>query len=370
VKAKAHTGELVVKRGWRTAFIVLLALNLGLVLLGGVAYWQQRHRTKNGAPDFLALPQVSLPGNGMYLAIGDSYSAGEGLGPFLAGTQDLDQGGDRCHQSPLAYPRLLDVPGHPLEFRACSGALIRNVFDVIQEHSGTPDSQGLQIGPTQLHAGQLNDASLITLSISGNDMKFANVLTFCATHAHCMDDRYQGCPTLDTCVEAQLEKVVADLGSLFIHLRDVAGAQSRILVIGYPALFPEALPPVWSLQYKDCQLLHLWDTSERSAIRDFGLELDNNIREQAKASGLEYLDSFRYFSGHEACTSSPWMNYVNAAGGRDVQDGSFHPNAAGQAMFARMIACHLEFNSTVQEANIQQDQDQVDACVAKGAVKD
>src|SRR4051812_3176431 len=74
--------------------------------------------------------QVMLSSPGRYVALGDSYSAGEGLPPYVTGTENVPEG-DRCHRSDFGYPEQLKIveldeagakkPVTP-EFRACSGA--------------------------------------------------------------------------------------------------------------------------------------------------------------------------------------------------------------------------------------------------------
>jgi lysophospholipase L1-like esterase len=250
-----------------------------------------------------------------------------------------------------------------LVFRACSGALISNVFDVEQVHEGVPDSEGLQIGADQLGPnGKLDQkVSLITVTIGGNDMQFADVLSFCARRSQCMDDMFGICGSLRTCIESNLQSVDADLKHFFEELRSVAGPKVRIVALGYPALFPG------SLRYRDCELIRAWDPSERTAIRAFGARLDETIAQNAMAVGADYLNTFRYFSGHEPCTPVPWLNYVNLPGGDTIVDGSFHPNALGQAMMARMVACQLVTYPTAAEAAAAAENDLVAACVAQGA---
>ena len=111
-----------------------------------------------------------------YVALGDSYASGEGVEPFLPGTNRA-QPENRCHRSTLAYSRLLgDAAGVPARRTswACSGARIGNFFP----------GQG-QWG----EAGQLEhldaDTRLVTLSVGGNDLQFAAVLGSCFTLRSC-----------------------------------------------------------------------------------------------------------------------------------------------------------------------------------------
>src|SRR5687768_3136073 len=70
---------------------------------------------------------------GQYVALGDSYSAGEGLTPYKPGTQDRDDGGNRCHRSNHAYPVKVGaaLAVEPV-FVACSGAEAQHLFDSVQ----------------------------------------------------------------------------------------------------------------------------------------------------------------------------------------------------------------------------------------------
>jgi lysophospholipase L1-like esterase len=109
---------------------------------------------------------LPAPGSGgapiAYVALGDSYSAGEGLAPFLPGTATSS---DRCHRSPRSYPEfersLLGVSTfHDI---ACSGATTVNI------------DAGTQHAPERLpQADQapVNHADLVTLTTGGNDIDF------------------------------------------------------------------------------------------------------------------------------------------------------------------------------------------------------
>ena len=61
-----------------------------------------------------------------YVALGNSYSSGEGNPDFITGT---DGPYDYCHRSTKAYPQILsDDLGLQLKFYACSGAITDNVL--------------------------------------------------------------------------------------------------------------------------------------------------------------------------------------------------------------------------------------------------
>ncbi|MDQ3154030.1 MAG: hypothetical protein M3R63_20705 [Actinomycetota bacterium] len=75
-----------------------------------------------------------------YVAMGDSFSSGEGNAPFEAGT---DTSSNTCHRSPLAYPRLLqnDLNLGSTAFVACSGAVSDYIInDYNQENVELPQA--------------------------------------------------------------------------------------------------------------------------------------------------------------------------------------------------------------------------------------
>src|SRR3954471_10757038 len=100
-----------------------------------------------------------------YVALGDSYSSGEGNPPF-------DAGSGQCHRSPAAWPRMIarQDPGIDMAAHiACSGA---TSTPLRRRHNGEPP---------QLR--QLRDldqpADLVTITIGGNDIGFGPVLADC-----------------------------------------------------------------------------------------------------------------------------------------------------------------------------------------------
>ncbi len=93
-----------------------------------------------------------------YIALGDSYSSGEGLAPYLAGSGS-------CDRSPEAYPeivtrRLRDVT---LRFFACSGATIGQITG--------------QVASAPL--SDLRRATLTTVTAGGNDLPFSGLISAC-----------------------------------------------------------------------------------------------------------------------------------------------------------------------------------------------
>src|SRR5437763_5750077 len=65
-----------------------------------------------------------------YVALGDSYASGEANPPFDKGTAVPGRGGDDCHRSSKAYPRVLKVNNRlNVVHKACSGAVTQDILD-------------------------------------------------------------------------------------------------------------------------------------------------------------------------------------------------------------------------------------------------
>jgi hypothetical protein len=328
------------KRGWPwwvPVWALAIPLFVGLVgglLIGGLVFGEE-------GVDLGPVP-IDLGGPSRYVALGDSYSAGEGLAPFEETTRDIDEGGDRCHRSlSFAYARLFEfVWPTTRNFRACSGAIVANVFDEVQEHSGVANDQGLQVEPGI--AGE--DVLLVTVTMGGNDVNFAKVLSFCFSQEPCPDLAYKDGMTLRDWAAARLEQLKTDLLGLYPRLRQ-AFPSARILVLGYPSLFPLKAPPLYKEHGVLCTaLFRRWTLSEREAIRDWGFNLNRVIQEatQAANSDIEFIDIASYFAGHEPCSAGgEWVRFIGLIN-RAVRDGSFHPLREGQAMMARIVSCYLD----------------------------
>ena len=277
---------------------------------------------------------------GRYVALGDSYSAGEGLPPYETGTEDTEKGGDRCHRSDdYAYPLLLTfVHETEPQFRACSGAIVDNVFGVIQEHGGEENRQGLQVADG---IGG-DDVTLVTISMGGNDLGFAEVLKFCFRKPTCTTLPYDGEETLERWINVHLDQIRSSLSSLYSRLEE-GFPRARILALGYPALFPEAAPPVSKPQDVLCRAIFAgWKADERDAIREWGFRLNGIVELAATGAGAEYVDISSHFAGHEPCgAAGEWVRLTDQPTRVDT-DALFHPLRDGQAMMARIVSCHVE----------------------------
>ena len=118
-----------------------------------------------------------------YVALGDSYASGEGDSPdsvFLPGTHGPSkQGSTGCHRSPNGWAetvaKLPFLSGQPFDFVACSGAVIKDLYDA---NGGYYKSIG-EYEPPQIFSVDSRATKLATLSIGGNNVGFSDIVKAC-----------------------------------------------------------------------------------------------------------------------------------------------------------------------------------------------
>ena len=251
----------------------------------------------------LATPATHAAEDGYFMALGDSYSSGEGVEPY-----DPDSG--NCHRSAGAYPSLAagQDPAGAWTYRsvACSGATT--------DDTNRPDASG------QIHQVEETAAGvrLVTVTIGGNDARFADMLRRCALGS-------TPCTEKNDDEEAWIENEVRPrLQTTYAKLR-AAAPKARMVVLTYPHIFQTE---------RHCSAEPGMQNDEKAWMRDRTDQLDDIIEEEAKAAELDVLDVRDAFSGHEICTPEPW-----ASGWGDP--GPFHPNATGHEVLARSLVDFL-----------------------------
>ena len=271
-----------------------------------------------------------------YAALGDSYSSGEGVPPYLDPTDTLLSG---CHRSTRAYSTLLQRPGdfEPLasqlgidfDFYACSGAVVNNVSASGAGQNGEPP----QLAPSNNVDGSRD---LITMTISGNDIEFVKIAGYCFVVEEC--DTFRPFePVSDLTVRevaaALLARAQTRLSSLIQELRN-ATPNATTLLAGYPIL----------VSGRECDAARVFGTnlllsaSEQQWLRDFNQDLNTMIQATAATTGVHYVDIEDHFAGHEVCgVEDDWIAGLRAP---DIKT-SFHPTARGQREYARVLNDYL-----------------------------
>ena len=288
---------LVSRRGSRRVALVLTALCLATV----------------------AAPAQAQSAPPRYVALGDSYTAGEGLDPYLPGS---DTAANQCHRSPLSHPALVRPEGSAPELTllACSGAAIANVMP------GGPAQW--DEGAAQLDRGALDAATaLVTITIGGNDAQFTPTLQQCAFR-NCLGLRVDDLPFPEW-LSRRIDALAEPLAGVYTAVADRAPA-ARVLVMGYPNLFPATVAE------QSCWSLFPWNPGEQAFIRDATAHLER-VSAAAVATvaatgrNVAFVPMTGRFAGHEACgTAGEWISGPRL----DELEQSFHPLAEGQAAFA------------------------------------
>ena len=289
------------------AAVLVAVLGAGLLTATGAA----ASAPPGGTPD---------RGNATYVAMGDSFAAGNGTG-----VPDLDP---TCRRSSLAYAPLVaaERPRTDLRFVACSGA---DTGEVLDNQMSSLD----------------RGTDFVTLSVGGNDVGFGPVANICVvgTEAECLGLAAQASVAADVQLPGRLDAVYAAVGD---RVR-----KAEVVVVGYPRFFAEDFIP--------CPNAFGVTAGEAAALNVLTDTLNAVIADRATAAGFTYLSPVEAFTGHDMCASDPWVNgvlvngvpvnssLVNGVPFPSVLD-AYHPSTAGYSKgYAPLIAAELQRQPSV-----------------------
>jgi lysophospholipase L1-like esterase len=257
------------------------------------------------------------------LALGDSFSSGEGGGDYDPSTNSDT---NTCDRSPHAWPRLVAHLRRltPLHSLACSGAVIDDVLT--GRASKEPERRLSQVGRIQ------GDPDLITLTIGGNDTGFASVVRACVSF-DCVAKYHK--PNGDL-IDQKIAAVARRLPEVYEAIRHAA-PRARLLVVDYPKLFPTSgrKHPV-----ENCSAGGQISVAEADYLNAKAEELDVAIIAVAKRLNIDVVDVSNAFAGGELrCTGSTYMNPLRVS--EEAFSASFHPNATGYERLAHVVSERL-----------------------------
>ena len=222
-----------------------------------------------------------------YLAVGDSYSSGQGFSSSFQG----------CTVDSRAWPNFVVAPGQTspiwkngfLDQNACSGATSADVLGQLD----------------QVPAG----VDLITVTVGANDIGLANLMTACH---------------VGSCVSAlhdvDTETILPGVESVLAKAR-ATGA--TVVLATYPNLFAR---------------LSSVSSSERSAGVSLMRRLNASLEVAGRRAGVHVVDAEAAFAGHEPCGApcpDAWVKDLT------FTSTSYHLNAAGEAAYAALVSDHL-----------------------------
>ncbi|RNL83450.1 SGNH/GDSL hydrolase family protein [Halostreptopolyspora alba] len=296
--------------------------------LGGCPTQEPRDTGPEDSGRLLRMPPEDAATWGNYVALGDSYSSGDGAGDYAPGT---DENG--CWRSANAYPELIaddtDFAGE-LGFFACSGQRGHAMLDSL-------DSADSQIGRITEHT------SLVTIGIGGNDLGFTSVLRTCMMRVPLLDSG--NCVGQESDIDKRMDKFDDTVDEVLTEIRDRA-PDARVLVLGYPRLFPaEPESMYYTLTANDQRWLNEVGQRLNQQLEDAVTEVDEDIVDGDNTGSVEFVDTFNALDGHEVSADEAWVNGVvlrDLTENVSIDRSTFHPNAEGQHAVSKRIRKQIE----------------------------
>ncbi|MCK2215238.1 GDSL-type esterase/lipase family protein [Actinomadura sp. ATCC 31491] len=335
----APTQHRIVGQHWQKNIWV----DLGVFQLGSGANVSLSNLTRRGegrewdwdiAFDAMAFVPTGKP-KVDYVALGDSYSAGQGNEPYdEVSNFTLGTRGSTCHRSKAdAYARLVRWPGSAATIEnearagagttsfallACSGAQTKHV-------TGDAYANG---EPPQIDQGYLNAGTdLVTMTIGGNDVGFSDIINRCTTTLDCRDPS----------TEQAITGVEGTLAGTYEKIHQQA-PNARIIVLGYPHLFdPQKEAPLTCLSsVRIGQLDALWLNEMTDKMN--GVIAAAVARARQQGAAISFVDPVPAFTGHAICDDDPYVRAVDVT----TDGASYHPNPEGQRAYAALVQSELD----------------------------
>ena len=311
----------------------------------------------------LALPLGTVQaqarnGSGILVALGDSYSSGEGIEPFFGQEKSVDEKiNDEdwlAHRSKLAWSGLLTLDGvsgtmadnkdTKWFFVAASGALTEDFSSGQKKNYNQKGKKGTKTLTPQFEIFdklEKGSVDIVTLTIGGNDIGFSGIIV------NTLSKDEKG---LKSYLEEIWKKFYAENGTRdkikesYKLIAEKAGSQATIIVAGYPKLLnPDgfeitAFGNSLTISPEKAQMI-----DEACVI--FNDELEKMVDECWKEGiNIVFADVEGEFEGHGAYSAEPYINgIVLQAMPEDLDDTAFasaysvHPNAKGAQAYARAV---------------------------------
>lgn len=292
------------------------------------------------------------------LAMGDSFTSGEGETDDRQYRAFTNTQRERCHLSQRSYPYVLAQLSDwvRLVSVACSGARIGDIQGIAEYNgqsnrltalsSDTSSIEQLQLDALTLSIpGRVPQAAFlaplnpkrILLGVGGNDAGITAKLSDCAGPGTC---RWAHAAYRQATFD-EMNRLITPLTSLYRHISDWAPS-SQLAVTGYPvALKPDG----------QCDPLTttLFSKEERHYMKASIQLLNRVIETAARAADVQFAPLEDVFQGHSLCesTSTPAMN--GARFGKEagiieslptlnfIGSESFHPTPFGHELIAKRL---------------------------------
>jgi lysophospholipase L1-like esterase len=337
-------------------------------------------------------------GRRIVLALGDSYSAGEGIDPFFNQSDSDKETNDNwlAHRSQKAWSGLLKLDGKTVDFNhnwlfyAASGAETKHLTTAQTKETNITGQSTSKDLPAQLEAfekfanqkGWMQEVDYVTVTIGGNDIGFTDIITLAIAEeleasntdndstissvcTYIKDGR-----TLDGVLEEKLDSLYSTTEGIGIDIKNAYKAilnkvslspNVKVIVAGYPALLNSSefvIPidtsfsvsilgrPVTINLKKDVTFRSATSKKINDAVSEFNQKLEsivNDLRTEGYTN-IYFVSVEDKFNGQEAYTTKPYINPVYfGAQAQDldrnaiVSSYSIHPNEEGAKAYAEAV---------------------------------
>ncbi|GAA2123784.1 NocE [Streptomyces synnematoformans] len=361
-------------------------VSLGVFKFSGTPKVTLSSITKDGtgdediAFDAVAFDELPAKPDNIIVAMGDSYSSGEGAsvtggGDYYPET-DVD-GGDgywrnACHRSRHAWSRqakLADDPSTPIGKRtdnwhtsmdyhliACSGAETEGILGAAGPSNAWGEKGAHGYGElAQIDQGYLDESTtLVTLSIGGNDSRFAAIINHCIFGGigwpdNCQDGTMDGDdePLGTAQPKVIKEKVRPSIVTTLKEIKSKA-PNAKIVLMGYPHLL--------NTESICLPLISKGEAEWFNEMADVLASEMNGAVIDARTAGVEvwFSDPRRFFEGKGACATDDERIHAIVTDKTPGDDPSLkkpsaqslHPKISGATLYADVL------NSTLREMGI------------------
>lgn len=294
------------------------------------------------------------------VSLGDSFSSGEGIEPFYGQNEDDEQKVQNpdwlAHRSQYSWSSLLTLPsndGTMMEnkdkywyFVAASGAVADNLkYTFSKEYKKGKYKGQYNLNPQLDIFNQIeeNTVDYVTITIGGNDVGFADIITSCVTGS-----KYLNFGGLSDKLNNTWKTFYANGGTkdkirdAYNNIAEKAGGQANIIVAGYPQLLDK--------EGKGFFIGKPEAEEVNENVSKFNAAIEEIVT-SCKIDGMniDFVSVEEAFDGHEAYSEEPYINkIIFLAKKEDLKDFqitsaySMHPNEQGAEAYARCVQAKID----------------------------
>lgn len=263
-----------------------------------------------------------------------------------------------CHRSDSAEVKSATGTTESLINLSCSGATTKNIF---RAANGGVAYKGEAPQADQLATvAAANNVKVVVLSIGGNDLGFADIITKCATdyliwYSYCHDDQ-------QVVVDSKMDAAMAGVGKSIDEIRAAmtgagyASTDYRIVLQSYPSPIPRAVENRYSesgWSRANTGGCPFWNKDSDWARDSLVPQIANRLKGVAAAKGVQFLDLRDMLQGREVCAkasrlvsstvppsnaSSEWARWIDSQSTQGPVQESMHPNYYGQLGLGRCLS--------------------------------